>query len=170
MRLRDVTLSMACALLVSCAATPPMPSQASFTQDILDPLSSQIAEQTLAQREAAIACGYLNASYMGTLGSFIAPMLGVLPTVGAVMSSALARLQNSSIEQQLALLEDRRPALKHELLVLYQQGTKRIENGFAVCVDGQERRYVTEEGSFSRSLTDGPGPCEQPPLTSLQLR
>ena len=166
MRLRDVILSMSCALLVGCAAAPPMPPQASFTQQILDPLSSQIADQKIDQRKAKLAKGRLNPTLMSPLCSLFAPMLG-FPL--AACSPALVALLNSSIEQDLATLESRRPALKQELLARYQQGAKRIENGFAVCVEGQERRYVTEEGSFTRSLTDGPGPCDQPPLKSFQL-
>ena len=169
MRLRDVILSLSCALLVGCASAPPMPSQASFTQQILDPLSSQIADQILAQRKAAIASGQLNATVLGTLGSIIAPILGFPPRAGIATGSALAGLQNSSIEQRLALLESRRPALKRELLTLFQQRTMRIENGFAVCVDGQERRYVVQDGGFVQLFVTDPEPCERTPLTSLQL-
>ena len=166
---RVIILGLVLTLLVGCASAPPLPSQAFFTQHILDPLSRQIADQKIDQRKAKIASGRLDPGLMSTLGSIVAPMLGYPPDVGAQTGSLMAAYLNSSIEQQLTIVESRRSPLKEELLVLYQQQTKRIENGFAVCVEGQERQYVMEEGSFTRSLMDGPGPCEQPPLQSLQF-
>ena len=166
---RFIILGLVPTLLVGCASARPLPSEASFTQQILDPLSRQIADQKIDQRKAKIASGRLDPGLMSTLGSIVAPMLGYPPDAGAQTGNLMAAYLNSSIEQQLTIVESRRSPLKEELLVLYQQQTKRIENGFAVCVEGQEWQYVMEEGSFTRSLMDGPGPCEQPPLRSLQF-
>jgi len=166
---RFIILALVLTLLVGCASAQPLPSQTSFTQYILDPLSRQIADQKIDHRKAKIASGRLDPGLMSTLGSIVAPMVGYPPATGAETGSLMAEYLNSSIEQQLAIVESRRSALKEELFALYQQQTKRIENGFAVCVEGEERRYVMEEGSFTRSLKDGPGPCEQPPLQSLQF-
>src|SRR5262249_2927349 len=121
------------------------------------------------QRKAKIASGRLDPGLMRTLGSIVAPMLGSPPNAGAQTGNLMAAYLNSSIDQQLTIVESRRSPLKDELLVLYQQRTTRYENGFAVWGDGQERQYVMEEGSCTRSLMDGPGPCEQPPLRSLQF-
>ena len=155
--------------LVGCASAPSLPSQTSFTLHILDPLSSQIANQKIEQRKAKIVSGRLDPGLMSTLGSIVAPTLGYPPAAGAEMGSLMAGYLNSSLEQQLTIVERRRSALKEELFALYRQRTKRIDNGFAVCVEGQERQYTMEEGSFARSLTDGPGPCEQSQLQSLQF-
>jgi hypothetical protein len=156
-------------LLVGCASAPPLPAQASFTQQILVPLSKQIADQKIDQRKAEIARGRLDPGLMSTLGSIVAPTVGYPPTTGAEMGSLMAGFLNSSIEHDLALVESRRSALKEELFTRYEQGTKRIDNGFAVCVEGQDRQYVVEHGNFTRSPTDGPGPCEQTSLQSLQF-
>src|SRR5262249_22244162 len=166
---RFIILASVLTLLVGCASAQPLPSQTSFTQYILDPLSRQIADQKIDHRKAKIASGRLDPGLMSTLGSIVAPMVGYPPATGAETGSLMAEYLNSSIEQQLAIVESRRSALKEELFALYLQRTKRIKNGFAVCVEGQERQYVMEEGSFTRSHTDGPGPCEQSPLQSLQF-
>src|SRR5262249_42932029 len=145
MRLRDVTPAMSCAFLVACASAASLPSQAAFTQHIPDPLSSQIADQKIDQRKAKIISGRLDPRLMSTLGSIVAPTLGYPPAAGAEMGSLMAGYLNSSLEQQLTIVERRRSALKEELFALYRQRTKRIDNGFAVCVEGQERQYTMEE-------------------------
>jgi hypothetical protein len=160
---RFIILALVLTLFVGCASVP---SQASFTQQILDPLSKQIADQKIDQRKAEIARGRLDPGLMSTLGSIVAPTVGYPATAGAEMGSLMAGFLNSSIEHDLALVESRRSALKEELFTRYEQGTKRIDNRFAVCVEGQEHQYMMEHGNFTRSSTDGPGPCEQ---TSLQI-
>ena len=50
-----------------------------------------------------------------------------------------------------------------------QQGTTRIDHGFAVCVEGEERQYVVAHGTFRRVPTDGRGPCDESPPHSVRF-
>ena len=154
-------------LCVSCSGLSLSPGPAlpigEFYNHVLDPLAGTLADERITQAKAEVSSKKVSPVLATLLGSLFAP------GAGSAIGGGLAALNNSSIEQQLAMLDTRRLPLKHELLQLFIGRTKTEGEHYRVCVEGVERVYAVQDGHFVR-LANGPGPCEVTTLTSLQAQ
>lgn len=154
-------------LCVSCSGLSLSPGPAlpigEFYDQVLDPLAEKGAAERIDQAKAEVGSQKISPLVAAFIGSLLAP------GTGHALGGGLAALNNSSIEQQLTLLDTRRLPLKHELLQLFIGRTKTEGEHYRVCVEGVERVYAVQDGHFVR-LANGPGPCEVTALTSLQAQ
>lgn len=139
------------AVLSVGACVPALPPQSVFTDRVLAPIADEKIAQLLTEHPAP---------------DHLTPLLSLAGPNGALIGSLLDRWASVNAADRRALIESQREPLRAELLTLYKGRTKPIEHGYAVCVDGIERRYLVNGGQFQRG-DNGPGPCERTPLQTL---
>ena len=156
-----VLLSLA--LLSACAHVASQASLGDFTDQVIEPLASRMADETfMAKRAAMIA-----AQTPGTSFATVTSLLGEVPMFGRWIQWG-SHIRKAQLEADLAWLETRRLPLKEELRDLFVARTVRTDEGFAFCADGKQRRYRSIEGVRFSRLEDGSGPCELTQLKSLR--
>ena len=138
-------------LIALSACAPSLPPQSVFTDNVLAPIADDKIAQLLAQNPEP---------------EHITPFLSLAGVQGALLGQLIDRVASASAADRRALIEAQREPLRAELLTIYKGRTKLIENGYAVCVDGIERRYLVNGGQFQRG-DNGPGPCDVTPLRTL---
>jgi hypothetical protein len=175
-----------CGMLLSCAHTAPQASLGDFSDQVLEPLASRLADEHLAQaradisltyqeQEKRIAKGSLDESARAMIHGLGLYLFGPLGDLGGeslfqLMQSQAAKdasVRHAEYEEVLAWLETRRLPLKRELLDLFENRAVPTGQGFSVCVEDKQRQYQTVEGGRFTRLADGPGPCETTQLQSL---
>lgn len=138
-------------LCSSCAAfTTSSPPIGEFFDQVLDPLAAKIANERIEQAQAELKSGQISTGLAG--------LLGLAPPYGPIAGGLIA-LNNANVDAQATALDARRLPLKNELLKLFESRAKATTDGYAVCVEGVERRYRVQDGKFLRG-ENGPGPCE----------
>src|SRR5262245_10378560 len=176
-----------CGGLSSCAHTTSQASRGDFSDHVLEPLASQLADEHIAQGRADITLTYLErekrisegrpdvvgeATIHGLGSLLIEPSESdrtkSLPVVEENQAFKDASMRRVQYEETLAWLETRRLPLKRELLDLLLKRTVATSEGFTVCVEGKQRQYQAVEGGRFTRLADGPGPCETTELQSLK--
>lgn len=114
-------------VLLSCATLSPpsyAPTINDFSDHVLEPFVRVKAEDLIQQLKAATLPGAQDLA---------AQIILKIPIFN--------KLHGLAQEQREAQLEAVRPALRHELLTIYRRRSVPIPGGFAVCIDGKERRY-----------------------------
>ena len=160
MRLRTAALALAC-VLPACA-TAPLPSKASFSEQVLAPIARAQANEIIDELKAKAM------QSNGKLGSLIYRgsdwlVFSQAGTQGA--GFGVETFLKMSGEQKAARLDNQRAPLRAQLLTLLEGRVHEQDSGkvFVVCTSGKERRYARQTG-FPR-LDDGHGPCEATKLT-----
>lgn len=180
-------LAACCGGLSSCAHTTSQASLGDFSDHVLEPLASQLADEHIAQGRADINLTYLerekrisegrtdvsDGATIHGLGSLLVGPSGSertqsVPVVDENQAFKDASMRRAQYEETLAWLETRRLPLKRELLDLLLKRTVTTSVGFSVCVEGKQRQYQAVEGGRFTRLADGPGPCETSELQSLK--
>ncbi|MEX2494410.1 MAG: hypothetical protein WD425_21935 [Nitrospirales bacterium] len=193
---RIVSFCIYLTLLSSCTHQNPLlsnefppPSKESFSDQVLEGLAAQKSEEIIHQLKADRTRIYKeqvhqlheargkdqNLSNLLMLGATVAtgPLATILgplrlvtkpdPKTGVIEEKTL----QTKHDHDQAVLDTKQIPLKHDILELYMNRTKRIQNGFSVCVDGKERRYAVLERDFVRT-EDGQGPCPKTSITNLK--
>lgn len=136
---------------VSCAAvptSPPTPAlpMGEFIDQVLDPLAAQIVDEWAEQSKAEYAAQHPTAGSGGMMGKY----------VGKYVFAP----NQEAIQKYNAEIDARRQPIQKEVLALFTQRAKIVEDQYSVCVAGAERRYGVKDNGFIQ-LPDGPGPCEK---------
>ncbi len=135
----------------SCATAPTSPSapalpREEFINQVLDPLAGQFVDEWAESSKAEYAAQHPTAGSGGMMGKY----------VGKYVFAP----NQEAIQKYNAEIDARRQPIKKEVLALFTQRAKIVEDQYSVCVDGAERRYGVKDNSFIQ-LPDGPGPCEK---------
>lgn len=150
-------------LLSSCAHISPQASLGDFTDQVIEPLASRMAEETFMAKRAAVIAAHTPEASFATVTS----LLGEVPMLGRFIQWG-THVRKTQLDADLAWLETRRLPLKQELRDLFVARTVKTDEGFAFCADGKQRRYRSIEGTRFSRLEDGAGPCELTQLHSLR--
>lgn len=142
-------LPLVCTLvLAGCASASPIPPVGVFSDQVLDPLSTKLANERI---DAALG------QVQSPTG--LSAVLAFLGPKGALLGGGLDWWSQASAQERRAEIEARRLPLKKEILGLLESRVRPTSDGYAVCVEGTERRYSLAAGAFQREA-NGPGPCE----------
>ena len=153
-------------LCVSCAAalpsppTPTLPMEA-FIDQVLDPLAGQIVDEWAEQSKAEYAANHPTSMPTPSTGAAgAASGGGPSGMLNGFLGGIVAASNQEAIQKYNADIDVRRQPIKKELLALFTQRARLVEDQYSVCVDGVERRYGVKNNGFIQQ-PDGPGPCEK---------
>jgi len=150
-------------LLSSCTHVSPHASLGDFTDQVIEPLASRMADEVFMEKRAALIAAHIPEASFATVTS----LLVEVPMVGRWIQWG-TQVRKTQLEADLAWLETRRLPLKQELRDLFVARTVKTDEGFAFCADGKQRRYQIIEGARFSRLEDGSGPCDLTKLHSLR--
>ena len=155
---------LVCASCAAVPTSPPTPAlpKGEFIGQVLDPLASQIVDEWAEQSKAEYAANHPTSMPKPSTGSAGGTASGGCP--GGMLSGVLCRIIAASNQEDIqkynAEIDARRQPVKKEILALFTQRARFVEDQYSVCVDGAERRYGVKDNGFIQ-LPDGPGPCEK---------
>jgi len=156
-----VLVCASCAAVPTSPPTPALPME-EFVGQVLDPLAAHFVDEWAEQSKAEYAANHPTSMLKPSTGSAGGAASGGCP--GGMLSGVLCRIiaasNQEAIQKYNAEIDTRRQPIKKEVLALFTQRAKIVEDQYSVCVDGAERRYGVKEKGFIQ-LPDGPGPCEK---------
>jgi len=133
-----------------------------FIDQVLDPLASQIVDEWAEQSKAEYATNHPTSLPKPSTDSVGGAASRGCPggMLSGVVCKIIAASNQEAIQKYNAEIDARRQPIKKEVLALFTQRTRLVEDQYSVCVDGAERRYGVKDNGFIQ-LPDGPGPCEK---------
>lgn len=124
------------------------PSLGDFTDEVLAPLSRQLADDIIAHEKALLIAGAKGQNQLFS-------------------DSDMAR--DTQLQQELALLEPKRLPLQREIRDLLVKRTKTTSGGFSICLENSERIYKPRfSGAGYTRVSDSPAACEKFELQQLK--